>query len=44
MSDNVESISLPSKTSVDESCTEKFLKAIRSGPVYLMNLMKTVKS
>ena len=31
---NVKYISLPSKPSVDESCVERFLKAIRSGPVY----------
>ena len=28
-------ISLPSKPSVDESCVERFLKAIRSGPVFI---------
>ena len=33
-SDNVKYISLPSKRSADESCVEKFLKAVRSGPVY----------
>ena len=33
-SDNVKYISLPSKPSVDESCVESFLKAVRSGPVY----------
>ena len=27
-------ISLPSNPSADESCVERFLKAIRSGPVY----------
>ena len=27
-------ITLPSKPSVDEGCVERFLKAIRSGPVY----------
>ena len=27
-------ISLPSKSSADESCVERFLKAIRSGPIY----------
>ena len=27
-------ISLPSKPSVDEICVERFLKAIRSGPIY----------
>ena len=30
-SDNVKYISLPSKPSVDESCVERFLNAIRSG-------------
>ena len=34
MSDNVKYISLPSKPSVDESRVERFLKAIRSGPLY----------
>ena len=33
-SDNVKYISLPSKPSADEICVEKFLKAVRSGPVY----------
>ena len=33
-SDNEKYISLLSKPSVDESCVERFLKAIRSGPVY----------
>ena len=33
-SDNAKYISLPSKPGVDESCVERFLKAIRSGPVY----------
>ena len=33
-SDNVKYISLPSKPSVDESCVEIFLIAVRSGPVY----------
>ena len=33
-SDSVKCISLPSKPSVDESCVDRFLKAIRSGPVY----------
>ena len=33
-SDNVKCISLPSKPSAHESCVERFLKAIRSEPVY----------
>ena len=33
-SDNVKYISLPSKPSLHESCVERFLKAIRSEPVY----------
>ena len=33
-SDNVKYISLPSIPSADEKCVERFLKAIRSGPLY----------
>ena len=33
-SDNVKYIGLPSKPSVDESCVERLLNTIRSGPVY----------
>ena len=33
-SDNVKYISLLSKPYADESCVERFLKAIRNGPVY----------
>ena len=34
MSDNVKSISSPSKPSVDKSLAETFLEAIRSGSIY----------